>query len=155
MPKKTPNPVPEGMHTITPYLSFKNNCNEAIAFYEKALGAKLIGGIEKTPDGRVMHSMMKVGDSNFMLSDSFRPVTYGTPMIEMWLYVDDADALFDRAVKAGCEITMQMEDAFWGDRLGQVKDPFGHIWSIATAKWELSPEEMKQREQEWMKKSGM
>lgn len=155
MPKKALKPVPEGMNTVTPYLSFKNKCLEAIDFYQKALDARLVGEIEKTPDGRVMHAMMKIGDSNIMLSDSFRPVNPGTPMIEMWLYVEDADRIFDQAAKAGCEVTMPIADMFWGDRVGQVKDPFGHIWSIASNVWELTPEEMKEKEKEWLKQSGM
>ncbi|HON11715.1 MAG TPA: VOC family protein, partial [Chitinispirillaceae bacterium] len=78
-----------------------------------------------------------------------------TPMIEMWLYVEDADRIFDQAAKAGCEVTMPIADMFWGDRVGQVKDPFGHIWSIASNVWELTPEEMKEKEKEWLKQSGM
>jgi uncharacterized glyoxalase superfamily protein PhnB len=156
MPQKAPRSVPEGIHNVTPYLVFTGDCNKALDFYQKALGAKLAAPTAKTPNGMIMHAMIKIGDSNIMLSDTFQPADKITGLkSNLWVYVDDCDALFKKAVDAGCQVVMPMEDAFWGDRLGEVKDPFGHTWNIATWKWNLSPEEMQKRQEDWLKKAGM
>jgi uncharacterized glyoxalase superfamily protein PhnB len=139
-------PIPEGMHSLTPYLICKNAA-EAIAFYTKAFNAveqvRLPG-----PDGKVMHATLKIGDSMLMLTDewpehqSFGPNTLkGTP-VTIHYYVPDVDASFKQAVDAGATVTMPVTDMFWGDRYGQVKDPFGHSWSLATHKRDLSAEEI-------------
>ena len=156
MPQQATELVPKGMNTVTPYLVFTGDCGKALDFYQKALGAQLPMPPEKTPDGKIMHAMMKIGDSNIMLSDSFQPKSRITGLkSNLWLYVDNADAYYERAIKEGCKSVMKMEDAFWGDRLGEVKDPFGHTWNFATRKWVLTPEEMKQAEKEWMAKARM
>jgi PhnB protein len=155
MPKKASNPIPEGMNTVTAYLVYTGDCAEALALYPKALGAKIIWPPDKTPDGKIMHAMIRIGDTNIMLSDTFAKKSAATGLrSNLWLYVDDCDALFKKAVKAGCTVTMPMEDAFWGDRLGQVMDPFGHTWNIASHKLDLTPEEMRKAEDEWMKAKG-
>lgn len=155
MPKKAMKPVPEGMNTVTLYLSFKGNCTEAIEFYRKAFDAKIAGEIERSPDKRILHAMIRIGDTNIMLSDAFGENQIVGNMAHMWVYVDDCDAVFERTIKAGGKITMEMADQFWGDRVGQIRDPFGYLWSIASMKWELSPEEMAQSEKEWLKSIGM
>jgi PhnB protein len=147
MPIKAPNAVPEGMNTITPHLWFNGNCKDAIDFYQRAFGAELMcPPAMDSEDKNVMHVMMRMGNSPIMMADAWPngaesgPKGYGT--VGMWLYVEDCDALFDRAVKAGCEVIMPMMDAFWGDRMGKVMDKFGHSWAIATHKWIMTQEEM-------------
>jgi uncharacterized glyoxalase superfamily protein PhnB len=140
------------MNTVTPYLVFNDGCERALALYQNAFGAKVVFEPEKTPDGKVMHAMMKIGDSNVILSDTFsNPENASGLTSNLWLYVEDCDAVYERAIAAGCTATMPVEDAFWGDRVGQVKDPFGHTWNIASRKWIFTPEELKEREQEWMR----
>ncbi|WP_233829046.1 VOC family protein [Paraburkholderia sp. ZP32-5] len=140
-------PIPDGMHSLTPYLVCKN-ASEAIAFYEKAFNAveqvRLPG-----PDGKVMHATLKIGDSMMMLTDEWPEhqmfdanTLKGTP-VTIHLYVPDVDASFKQAVDAGATARMPVTDMFWGDRYGQVQDPFGHKWSIATHKRDLSPEEIR------------
>lgn len=155
MAKKTPNPVPAGLHTVTPNLVFNGNCKEALDFYKKAFNAELQGKIFYSPDGKtVWHSMIKIGDSNVMCSDAMEgssdkgPKDYTT--VSLMLYVDDCDAWFKRAKEAGGEVIMPVEDMFWGDRMGNLKDPFGHSWAIASAKWEYTPEEMQKGQDEFV-----
>ncbi len=156
MPEKAAKPIPEGMHTITINLWFKGDCKEAIDFYQKAFGAELQGPPIQTPDGKgIMHAMMKLGDSHIMMSDAWHGQYERGPKegvsASMWIYVEDCDSLYNRALDAGCEVLQQIMDAFWGDRMGRVKDPFGHCWSIASHKWDLTDEEMQERTQEWLK----
>jgi len=140
-------PVPPGFNTITPHLVVYD-AKAAIEFYQRAFGAKLCGSMP-APDGkRVMHASMTIGNSPLMLCDEFReygqtaPTTLGGTPITIHLYVEDADALFERAVLAGASILMPVSEMFWGDRYGKVRDPFGHQWSIATHVRDVSPEEM-------------
>jgi len=144
--------IPEGMHTITPHLICAGAA-DAIAFYKKAFGA-----IEQTrmpgPGGTVMHASLRIGDSTLMLADEFPqsggygPLALkGTPVV-IHLYVPNADEFFAQAVAAGATVRMPLADMFWGDRYGQVQDPFGHMWSIATHQHDYTPEQM----QEGMKK---
>jgi len=140
--------VPEGMHTVTPHLVVKKGA-EAIDFYKKAFGA-----IEEsralTPDGRVMHAEIKVGDSIVFLSDEFPemgskgPAPSQSPVF-LHVYVENVDDVFNRAVSAGASVRMPLMDAFWGDRYGQIIDPSGHTWVLATHKEDVSPEEMERR----------
>ena len=128
MPEKAPQPVPEGMHTVTIHLWFNGNCKEAIDFYQKAFGAELARPPVPTPDGSgIMHAMLRLGDSNIMMADAnseqWEQGPKGSATAGMWCYVDDCDALFNRAVEAGCEVVYTLMDAFWGDRNGKVKDP--------------------------------
>ncbi|MDP3136086.1 MAG: VOC family protein [Burkholderiaceae bacterium] len=139
-------PIPEGMHSLTPHLVCRD-ANAAMDFYCKAFGAR-DGGRLPGPDGKLMHGMMWIGDSALMLVDEnpqwglLSPLGLnGTPVI-VHLYVEDVDAAMARAVEAGATLTMPATDMFWGDRYGQVRDPFGHQWSIATHIRDMSPEEI-------------
>ncbi len=151
MPQKAPKPVPEGMHTVTPYLTFSGNCAEALEFYTKAFNAHMNGEALKTPDNKIMHAWLTIGDSNLFLSDNFGEDATVGEALHLWMYVEDADKIFHQAIQAGCAEVMPIEDAFWGDRLGAVKDPYGFTWSIASAKWEPTAEEMNAAEEEWLK----
>lgn len=140
-------PIPEGYHTVTPFLTVRDAVH-AIEFYEKAFGAKP-RGVMKGPDGKVMHAELQIGDSIIMLSDEFpdhgalSPQSlHGSPA-GLHIYVEDADAAFDRAIQAGAQVEMPVSEQFWGDRFGRLKDPYGHKWSIATHVKDLSMDEMK------------
>jgi uncharacterized glyoxalase superfamily protein PhnB len=140
-------PIPEGMHSLTPHLVCRD-ANAAMDFYIRAFGAR-DGGRLAGPDGKFMHGMMWIGDSALMLADESpewgmsSPLSLnGTPVI-LHLYVEDADAVLARAVEAGATLTMPAADMFWGDRFGQVSDPFGHQWSIATHIRDLTDEEIR------------
>jgi uncharacterized glyoxalase superfamily protein PhnB len=156
MARKATKPIPEGLRSLTPHLWFNGNCGEAVDFYKRAFGAEQIGELDKMPDGKVMHANLRIGDSSFFLADAMGseqtrgPEHYVTT--SLYLYVSDCDVVFNKADKAGCDVIMPLEDAFWGDRTGELKDPYGHLWSIATHKWDLSPEEMKKAEEEWLEK---
>ncbi|MFM0163006.1 VOC family protein [Paraburkholderia sediminicola] len=136
-------PIPDGMHSLTPYLICANAA-DAIAFYAKAFNAveqfRMPG-----PGGKVMHACLKIGDSMLMLTDEWpdHNALKGTP-VTIHHYVEDVDASFKQAVEAGATVVMPVADMFWGDRYGQLKDPFGHSWSLATHKRDLSPEQIQQ-----------
>ncbi len=142
------NPIPQGMHTVTPQLVCAG-ASDAIEFYKKAFdateNARLSG-----PNGKIMHAMIRIGDSPLMIVDEFPEwhslgprALKGTP-VTIHLYVDDVDAFFERAVAAGAKVAMPLDDMFWGDRYGLLEDPWGHRWSVATHRRDVSPEEMKQ-----------
>jgi uncharacterized glyoxalase superfamily protein PhnB len=139
-------PIPDGFSTITPHL-IVSDAAKAIEFYKKALGAQESERF-MTPDGKaVMHAQLKIGNSMLMLGNEFPPTclspkSRGGTTVSLYLYVENADATFDRAVKAGCTVKMPMTDQFWGDRYGQVEDPFGHQWSFATHKQDLTNDEI-------------
>jgi PhnB protein len=149
--------IPEGYHTVTPFLSLKG-AEKAIQFYKKAFGAK---EIEKHhgPDGKIMHAAIKIGDSIILLADEFpdskcgmcSPESLNATTVVLHIYVEDVDALFDQSIKAGSKVIMPVMDTFWGDRYGQLQDPFGHRWSIATHKKDLTTEQVNQAAEEWMK----
>ena len=138
--------VPKIFRTVTPHLTIEG-ASDAIKFYKKAFGAKELGRM-KTPDGRVMHAMIQVGNSVIMLNDDFPewgskgPKGLGGTPITVHLYVENADKAFKKAVKAGATVTVPLSDMFWGDRYGLLTDPFGHRWSIATHKKDLTKAEM-------------
>lgn len=139
-------PIPPDMHSITPHLVCAGAA-EAMAFYVKAFGAVEQGRLPG-PDGRLMHGMVKIGDSPLMLVDEYPEMGCQGPLalkgspVTLHLYVVDVDAAVARAVDAGARVTMPVSDMFWGDRYGQLEDPFGHRWSIATHIRDVSPEEM-------------
>lgn len=150
---KTTKPIPEGYHALTPHLTVRNAA-KAIEFYKQAFGAKECSR-NLGPDGKmVMHAALKIGDSMLMLNDEspdwqcFSPLSKPGAGVCIHLCVEDVDAVFNRAVKAGATATMPIADMFWGDRFGQLKDPFGHLWSIATRKEDVSPEECGKRMKE-------
>jgi uncharacterized glyoxalase superfamily protein PhnB len=136
------------MSTVTPYLCIKNAA-QAVEFYKKAFGAVETARLPG-PQGKIMHAMLRIGDSALMLVDempewgALGPKALKGSPVTIHLYVDDVDAFAARAVKAGAKITMPVEDMFWGDRYGKLEDPFGHHWSLATHLRDVSPEEMQQ-----------
>lgn len=139
-------PIPEGMHTITPHL-FCEGAAEAIAFYKQAFNAEELGRLPG-PDGKIVHAQLRIGDSALMLCDAapqcggFGPLALKGSPVTIHLYVNDVDATFAQAVKAGATVRMAVADMFWGDRYGALTDPFGHHWSIATHKRDLTPEQI-------------
>ena len=156
MPKPAPRPVPEGMNTITTQLWFKGDCAQAVDFYQKAFGAELAAPVAYGPGGKtVMHAMLRLGDSHVMMADAWpgawEKAPQGSATAGLFVYVDDCDRLFERATRAGCETIFPMADMFWGDRMGKVKDPYGHCWGIATHRWIMTPEEMQKGQEEWLK----
>ena len=150
MPKV--KPVPDGMHTVTPHLVCAGAA-DAIEFYKKAFGAVEEGRLPG-PNGRLMHAMIRIGDSAVMLVDempewcALGPKALKGSPVTIHLYVDDVDAFAARAVKAGAKITMPVADMFWGDRYGKLEDPFGHHWSVATHMRDVSSQEMQQAMQQ-------
>ena len=142
-------PIPEGYHTLTPYLTFEDAA-EAIDYYKEAFGARERMRME-APGGRIGHAELEIGDSLVMLSDAFPqsttrpPSEVGTTTAGVFMYVEDVDAVFKQAVDKGAKVTMEVEDQFWGDRFGSIVDPFGHSWSIATHVEDVPPEEMAER----------
>jgi PhnB protein len=142
-------PVPEGYHTVTPYLTV-DGATEAIEFYKRAFGAVDRVRMD-VPGGKIGHAELQIGDSLVMLSDAFpqtrsrSPKELGGTTGGVFLYVEDVDETVRQAVDAGATVTMEVADQFWGDRFGSVADPFGHVWSIATHVEDVPPEEMEER----------
>jgi uncharacterized glyoxalase superfamily protein PhnB len=140
--------IPEGMHTVTPHLTCADAA-DAIEFYKKAFNAT-----EQTrlpgPNGKIMHASIRIGDSTVMLTDEapewgmLGPKALKGSPVAIHLYVADVDKFVERAAAAGAKVTMPVADMFWGDRYGQLEDPFGHRWSVATHLREVSPEEIQQ-----------
>jgi uncharacterized glyoxalase superfamily protein PhnB len=146
------HPNPARSHAIPPHLVIKSAA-EAIEFYKRAFGA-VESGRMPGPGGKIMHAEIRIGDSRVMLADAFPdwgsrgPLDLkGTPVF-IHLYVNDADALWQQAVDVGAKPVMPLADMFWGDRYGQVEDPFGHRWSIATHKRDMTPEQMQEAMQQ-------
>jgi PhnB protein len=141
--------IPEGYHSVTPYL-IVTGAASAIEFYKHAFGAKEVMRIPH-PDGRVGHAELQMGDSRVMLADEFpemgarSPMSLGGTPVHILLYVNDVDAVTSRAVAAGAKMLRPVKDQFYGDRTGTLSDPFGHQWTVATHKEDVSPEEMKKR----------
>jgi PhnB protein len=151
---KAAKPIPEGYHTITPTLTL-DNAAQSIEWYKKALGAEEVSR-HVGPDGKVMHAELKIGNSRFMVNDVMPsmkgPKAYGGSPAGLWLFVENSDALFNRAVGAGAQVQMPIDDQFWGDRGGCVVDPSGYTWWIATRKEDLTPAEIQQRAAEFFSK---
>lgn len=147
-------PIPEGFHAVTPALVV-NGAAAAIEFYKRAFGAVELYRAQ-TPDGKkILHATIQIGDSRVMLADEFpeigclAPKGDGAAPSSLHLYVEDADAVYAQAVAAGATVTMPISDAFWGDRYGRIKDPFGHEWAVATCQREVGEEELKRVTEEW------
>lgn len=144
-----PRPVPAGYHTISPYLIVRGAA-DAIDFYTQAFGAHETGRMAG-PDGRVMHAELKIGDSRVMLTEetpamnALSPQSLNGSPVSLFLYVEDVDAQFARAVEAGATPVQQPADMFWGDRWGMVTDPFGHSWQLATRLEDLTHEQVRER----------
>jgi PhnB protein len=158
--QKAKRPIPEGFHSVTPQLTL-DNAAQAIDWYKKALGA-----VEHSratgPDGKIMHADVQIGDSRIMINDpiggSKGPRAFGGSPASVWVYVDDCDAVFNRAVNSGAKPLDgpmgRVADQFWGDRCGGFTDPHGYRWTIATHKEDLTRQEMEQRQTEFMKQVG-
>ena len=144
-----PKPIPEGYHSVTPYLIVKDAAR-AIEFYKKAFSATEMVRMPG-PDGKIGHAEIKIGDSPVMLADEAPQMGHrsaeslgGSP-VSVLVYVDDADSVFNQAVAAGAAVERAMADQFYGDRMGSLKDPFGLTWHVATHMEDVSPDEMKKR----------
>jgi PhnB protein len=143
-------PIPTGFHTATPTLTMRG-ADKAIEFYKRAFGAEERMRFQG-PDGKsIMHAEMKIGDSIIMLGEEHPamgcsgPQTLGGTTVSLYLYVEDVDKAFSQVVAAGATVLMPVADMFWGDRIGKVKDPFGHEWMLATHKEDPSQEEIRKR----------
>ncbi len=142
-------PIPEGYHSVTPYLIIRG-ASRAIEFYKKAFGATELMRFPG-PNDTVMHAEIKIGDSPVMLADESEASTYRSPQtfggspVSLMIYVEDVDKVFNQAVSTGAKATRPVADQFYGDRLGTLVDPFGHIWTISTHKEDVSMEEMQRR----------
>ncbi len=147
MPKV--KPIPAGYHTVIPYLSIKGAAG-AIDFYKTAFGATESLRLAQ-PDGRIGHAELQLGDSRVMLADEFpemefrSPPTIGGTPVHLHLYVSDVDAVVAQAVSAGAKLVRPVQDQFYGDRVGTVSDPYGHVWHVSTHVEDLSPEEIQKR----------
>jgi PhnB protein len=142
------NPVPNGFHAITPHLTVRGAA-KAIEFYKEAFGAQSLGVMPAPNSEKLMHATIKIGDSMIMLADDFPEWGSQLPQdptatwpVMIHIYTADTDGMFQRAVAAGATAVMPPMDMFWGDRYAQLKDPFGHRWSIGTHVKDLAPEEM-------------
>lgn len=138
--------IPPGFSSITPHLVCRGAA-EAIAFYTQAFGAIELARLPG-PDGRLAHAEIRIGDAPLMLVDEYAeqgmlgPLALKGSPVTLHLYVSDVDAAVSQAVAAGARVTMPVADMFWGDRYGRLEDPFGHQWSVATHKHDLSPNEI-------------
>ena len=141
--------IPEGYHSVTPYLIL-NGAADAIEYYKKALGAVELFRFP-APGGKIGHAEIKIGDSPIMLADEHpemgykSPQSYGGTPVSIMIYVEDVDTIFKQAVAAGGKEQQAVKDQFYGDRSGTLTDPFGHVWTIATHKEDVSMDEMQQR----------
>jgi PhnB protein len=141
-------PIPQGYHSVTPYL-IVNGGAEALEFYKKAFGAIELFRMER--EGKIGHAEIKIGDSPIMLADEHPgmgfvgPQTLGGTPVSLMIYVDDVDTIFKQAIDAGGVELKPLQDQFYGDRSGNLKDPFGHVWTVATHKEDVTPEEMNKR----------
>jgi len=148
MNAKAVKAIPEGMHSITPHLVCARAA-DAIEFYRQAFGAEELSRLPGA-DGRLMHAAVRIGDSVLMMAEeypewnSLGPLALKGSPVTMHLYVPDVDRVFQQAVDAGAEVVMPVDDMFWGDRYGVIRDPFGHRWSIATRRREVSADEMRE-----------
>ena len=157
MPNKV-SPIPKGYHSVTPYLVV-NDGRAAIDFYKRAFGAQPTVRMDG-PGGKITHAELRIGDSMMMLSDEIpgtgchSPKSLGGCTAGIFLYVEDVDSMLRQAESAGARVEMPLADQFWGDRFGKLTDPFGHMWSLATHKEDVAPEEMAKRAKEAMAQMG-
>ena len=135
--------VPEGLHTVTAALAV-DGASDAIAFYKKAFGAEEVSRAPDPSGKKIWHAQIRIGDSQIFVNDVFPEMGGGPGSARLWVYVENVDSLFKRAADAGAVVKMPLADMFWGDRYGQLEDPFGHRWSIATHVRDVTPVEMQQ-----------
>ena len=146
-------PVPEGYHTLTPYLAV-DDAAAAIEYYQRAFGAKESVRMEG-PDGKIGHAELEIGDSRVMIADPFPqsstrpPKELGGTTANVFMYAENVDEVLQQAIDAGATMLMPPEDMFWGDRMGSITDPFGHVWNIATHVEDVPEEEMGERAKKW------
>ncbi|MBI5622376.1 MAG: VOC family protein [Elusimicrobia bacterium] len=139
-------PLPKQHHSLTPVLSIRN-ADQALEFYKKALDAKELNRLDG-PDGKLAHAELKIGDSILMLGEEcpkmgcLSPTALGGTAVTLYLYVEDVDASFAKALSAGALQKQPVEDMFWGDRCGTLTDPFGHVWTLATHQKDLTPKQI-------------
>lgn len=141
------NPIPKGYHSVTPYI-IVDSADDALEFYEKALGAKIVSKMES--NGRIVHAEFKVGDSIIMLAENcpdmhLKPQLGEYRSVSFMVYVPDVDAAAEKALGAGMKMMKEVRDQFYGDRTGTFEDPFGHVWTLGTHIEELDEEEIKKR----------
>jgi PhnB protein len=142
-------PIPDGYHTITPNLVCRN-AERAIEFYKTVFGANELMRMPG-PGGKIMHAELKIGNSILFVNDeltqpgSETAPRSGAPSVSLFLYVEDVDAVFNRALSAGAKVDMPLQDMFWGDRFGKISDPSGHVWGLATHKEDVAPAELERR----------
>ena len=147
-------PIPEGFTAVTPYLTV-SDAPRAIEFYKRAFGAKEVSRLECEESKKVMHAELELFGSRLMLADEFpeqdcmSPEHYKGTTVCLHLYVKDCDAVFEKARRAGARPLVPLADTFWGDRFGRLQDPFGHEWSVATRKRELTPEQVSDAARKW------
>ncbi len=150
------NPIPQGYHTVTPNIVV-NGAAKALEFYQKAFGAEETVRMP-APDGGIMHAEFRIGDSVIMLADEMpdmgarSPKAYGGTPVRFYVYVENVDAAWKRAVDAGGKTIMPLQDMFWGDRTGCLEDPFGHLWNLAQHVSDPTPEEMRKGQEEFFSK---
>jgi len=144
-------PIPEGYNSITPSMTCKNASN-AIDFYKEVFGAEEIMRMPG-PGGTIAHAELRIGDSVIFLNDEMPGMAVapgsGLPSIFLFLYTDNVDEVFNRAVDEGCQVEMPLANMFWGDRYGKLTDPFGHHWGLAQHVEDVAPDEMERRSAEW------
>ena len=151
MPGKV-KPIPDGYHTATPYL-IVNGGVKALEFYKQAFGAEELFRMP-APGGKIGHAELEIGGSLVMLSDALpqfatrSPKELGGTTASVFMYVENVDAVVEKAVDAGATVTMETADQFWGDRMGSITDPFGHNWSLATHVEDVTPEQVAERAKE-------
>jgi PhnB protein len=150
--------VPDGYHSVTPYLIVKGAA-DAIEFYKRAFGASELMRMP-SPDGRIAHAEIKIGDSTIMLADEHPEMGYRSPQslggagVSMMVYVERVDEVFKSSVANGAKELQPVKDQFYGDRSGTLRDPFGHTWTIATHVEDIAPDEMRKRAEQFMKKAN-
>jgi PhnB protein len=147
--------IPEGYHSISPAITCKDAAR-AIDFYKSVFGATEIMRMSG-PGGVIMHAELRIGDSVIFVNDEIpgmaaAPSGSSLNPVYLFLYTEDVDSVYNRAVAAGCKVTMPLDNMFWGDRYGKFNDPFGHSWGVATHVEDVAPEEMKRRSEEWTNK---
>jgi uncharacterized glyoxalase superfamily protein PhnB len=152
------NPIPQGFHSVTPSLTFKNS-QKALDFYQKAFGAQVLDTFPSLDGKGIMHAVMKIGDSLIMMGDEMGPTSQsaetmgGCPM-SLFIYVPDVDALFPQTLAAGAKVVMPLGDMFWGDRAVSIQDPFGYQWMIATHKRDMTKDETRKEAERFFAEMG-